>query len=269
MRSALAVVLVLGLPPAAQAADLFDLPILRGSSGPELGPPGYSRWDGFYAGAQAGYQAAKMNFGNSSGEMIAHILRNTTLENEARVSDWTVLPSTTTSGTSWGGFVGYNMQWESAVIGLELNYDRSGLSGSASDALGRTVGTSAGPYSVQLSSTSSLRINDVGTARLRGGWSAGWFMPYMFAALAVARVDVESTVTVNALEVNTGNRLNQTQRQVENGAFAYGYAFGVGVDVALMSNLFVRAEWEYLKITHDGGSDADVNTIRGGVGVKF
>lgn len=269
MRSALAVVLAIGLVPAAQAADLFDMPILRGSSGPELGPPGYYRWDGFYAGVQAGYQAAKMNFGNSTGDMVAHILRNTTLENEARPSDWTVLPSTTTSGTSWGGFVGYNMQWENAVLGLELNYDRSGLNGSASDALSRSVGTSVGPYSVGLTSQASLKIQDYATARVRGGWSAGWFMPYMFAAVAVARVDVEQVVTVNAFEQNSGARLVQTQRRAENGAFAYGYALGVGVDVALMSNLFLRAEWEYLKITHDGGSDADVNTIRGGLGVKF
>jgi outer membrane immunogenic protein len=277
MRSALGLVVALGLVPAAQAADLFDLPILRGSSGSELGPPSYQRWDGFYAGLQAGYQASSMDFGGSTSDQIAYILRNTTLENEAQVSRWTVLPSTATSGTSYGGFVGYNMQWENAVLGLELNYDRSSLRGQAADSIGRSTTVSDGYfYSVQVASQASLRVQDYVTARARVGWAGTWFMPYMFAAIAVARVDAvrSATVSLTGTDISGAGRPNvalapTTQADRSDGAFAYGYAVGIGADVALTSNLFLRGEWEYLKLTYSGGYEADINTLRGGLGVKF
>lgn len=277
MRSAVGIVLALGLVPAAQAADLFDLPILRGSSASELGPPSYQRWDGVYAGVQAGYQAASMDFGGSTRDQIAYILRNTTIENEARVSTWTVLPSSATSGTSYGGFVGYNMQWENAIIGFELNYDRSNLNGSASDSIARSYLVSTGYfYNVLVSSQASLRVQDYVTARARVGWDGGWFMPYMFGAVAVARVDAvrAATVTTSATDVSGLGRPNigsgpTTQADRSDGAFAYGYAVGLGADVAITSNLFLRGEWEYLKLTYNGGYAADINTLRGGLGVRF
>ena len=277
MRSVLGAVLALAVIPAAHAADMFDLPILRGSSTREFGPPSYQRWDGFYAGLQAGYSAASMDFGGSTSDQVAYILRNTALENEAQVSSWTVLPSTATSGTSYGGFVGYNMQWENAVIGLELNYDRSNLTGQASDSISRAVTTSTGYfYNVHVASQASLRLQDYVTARARVGWSGGWFMPYMFGAIAVARVDVvrSATVTTSAVDVSGMGRPNlnagpTTQADRADGAFAYGYALGLGADVAVTSHLFLRGEWEYLKLTYSGGYEASINTLRAALGARF
>ena len=96
---------------------------------------------------------------------------------------------------------------------------------------GRVALKLASPRLLHKSDAGALRL-DLGTdearaAYLRGGWDGGWFMPYMFGALAVARVDVAQSVTVNALEINSGARLNQTPQQVANGAFAYGYAVGL------------------------------------------
>lgn len=274
MRRVLAAVLAFGLVHEARAADMpfdlpFDIPVLRGSSGPEIGPPAYHRWSGFYFGGQAGYSAASLDFGNSTSDLIAFILRDTALENQAQVSQWTVLPGTATSATGFGGFVGYNAQWEDVVLGLELNYDRSDLRASASDTIVRSVTVSTGVNDVQLTSQASFRLQDYVTARVRGGWNAGWFMPYAFGAVAVARVDVASSATVNVLEQASGATLDETRSETADGAFAYGWAAGLGLDFALMSNIFLRAEWEYLKLTYSGGYDASINTIRAGVGLKF
>jgi opacity protein-like surface antigen len=46
-----------------------------------------------------------------------------------------------------------------------------------------------------------------------------------------------------------------------------GYSAGVGVDVALVAGLFLRAEWEYARFT--GVVDTSINTVRAGVGYKF
>jgi opacity protein-like surface antigen len=47
----------------------------------------------------------------------------------------------------------------------------------------------------------------------------------------------------------------------------YGYTAGLGVDVNLISNLFLRAEWEYVRFTTQ--VDTNVNTVRAGLGYKF
>lgn len=248
MRRVLVGVLMLGAASAAQAADMpFDIPTLRGSDGPEIGPPTYYRWDGFYFGAQAGYNSASLNFFRA----IADLQRNMTLEQRE-------VPELSTSGNSFGAFVGYNMQWDDAVVGFELNYDNSNLRGAVTD----TFHTFNG---VTMTSTASLRLHDYVTARVRGGWSAGWIMPYIFGAVAVARLDVASAVTLDGPQFN-GPRTVQDTR---DNAFAYGYAAGLGVDMMLIGGLFVRAEWEYLKLIYDVGYEASVNTIRGGLGWKF
>ena len=33
----------------------------------------------------------------------------------------------------------------------------------------------------------------------------------------------------------------------------YGYSLGLGTEVMLMSGLFMRAEWEYVRFTSQGG----------------
>jgi outer membrane immunogenic protein len=41
----------------------------------------------------------------------------------------------------------------------------------------------------------------------------------------------------------------------------------VGVDMMLVSCLFLRAEWEYIRFT--SAVDTDINTFRVGLGYKF
>jgi opacity protein-like surface antigen len=60
---------------------------------------------------------------------------------------------------------------------------------------------------------------------------------------------------------------NLTQTDAMNSHFIYGYSAGLGVDVMLMSCLFLRAEWEYVRFT--SSIDTDVNTVRVGLGYKF
>ena len=113
-------------------------PVLRGTVS-----PGYVRWDGWQAGIQAGFGNMNADFGNSTSSMVAFILRNSTLESEGHPSSWTTLPSNTTTGPVFGGFVGYNWQWSELVVGWDLAYKRpASLNSSASDSLRRLFDTS-------------------------------------------------------------------------------------------------------------------------------
>ena len=47
----------------------------------------------------------------------------------------------------------------------------------------------------------------------------------------------------------------------------YGYSAGLGVDVMVVGGLFLRAEYEYQRVTSD--IESNVNSVRAGLGYKF
>ena len=53
----------------------------------------------------------------------------------------------------------------------------------------------------------------------------------------------------------------------QNSHLIYGYSGGLGVDIMLMSCLFLRAEWEYVRFTST--IETSINTVRVGLGYKF
>lgn len=256
----------------ANAADMGEM--LRGSS-TVIAAPGGTRWDGFYVGGQVGIVYSGTDFGNSTRSLVAFMLRNTTLENEIRPSDWTTLGKADTTGSSYGAFVGYQTQWEGAVVGIEANYNRTNLSVSATDSIARQVATSDGyNNSVRINGTSSIHLTDYGTLRVRGGWAAGSFMPYAFAGFALGRADVSRTAQVIATGFDVNGfglpySFNQTATEAKNGDFAYGYAFGFGVDMCVIQNVFVRGEYEYVQFGEFNDLKTHIHTIRAAAGFKF
>ena len=127
------------------------------------------RWDGWHAGIQAGFGNMNADFGNSTSSLVAFILRNSTLEAEAAPSTWTTLPSNTTTGPVFGGFVGYNWQWSELVVGWALAYKHpSSLNSSTANSLERLFTTSDGvEHDVTITATSSFKLVDYATLRAR------------------------------------------------------------------------------------------------------
>jgi opacity protein-like surface antigen len=266
----------LGLLTLATSSFAADLPILRGSAGPLMGSPAYYPWGGFYVGGQGGWSANGVDFGNSSGPLLAYALRNTDIENDFRVSTWTTLSNQDTTGVGYGAFAGYNFQWDDAVFGVELNYTSTSLKVSAADSM-RRVGmvTSANvEHDVTVTAAASLKITDLATVRGRAGWAAGPVMPYVTLGLAIARGDVEKSANVidNWCDFSTPRRcalFTPSQTANKAGAFAYGFAVGGGLDYAILPNLFLRAEYEYLGFADFNDMKVYVSTFRGGAALKF
>jgi opacity protein-like surface antigen len=50
---------------------------------------------------------------------------------------------------------------------------------------------------------------------------------------------------------------------------AYGFTAGLGVEVAVVQNLFVRAEWEFVEFPNISDIRVSANSARVGVGLKF
>lgn len=279
MRWVILVLVVLGFAPRAVAGD-FD--ILRGSM------PTY-HWGGVYGGAQGGYASSTVNFGLAAGPEVAFILRDTAIEQDEQISQWDVLGARDPRSTSLGGFIGYNAEWENLILGPELNYNRVSLSASSSSAIERSFVDSndipAGHnyfYTVSVGARSSLTMTDIATLRARAGWQAGNFLPYAFAGLAVGRADVSTAASVSYTAVDYPNSETPPltplpnlsygpaiQENGQNGAIAYGVAAGLGVDVALSPNLFVRGEFEYIYFAPLDGIEVSVTSARVGGGIKF
>lgn len=202
-----------------------DLPILRGSFSNEIVTPGYARWEGLTAGVQGGYSSLTADFADS----------NATLG----------LSQKTTSGGSFGAFVGYNVQWDSLVVGLDGAYNHM-------SSLEATAESTAGGNTV----FSTFELVDYATLRARAGYAFDEFLPYAFIGGAVGRINYATDVN----GVSVAGRDN---------AFSAGFVAGLGLDVALPSNIFLRGEYEFVAFSPVGGIRSQLNTGRVGVGARF
>jgi len=268
----LAICTLLAAAPGAPAAaaDLLDDSYLRGSLG-----GGPVRWDGVVLGGQLGYSSMQSNFGSSSSTQIAFILRNTTLENEAQPQNWTTLPNKLTNSKSFGVFLGYNAQWDDLVIGGDVGYNRMLKAENAvTDSISRIVTTSDSVvHNVNIQASSSIKLIDYATVRGRAGYAFGQFLPYAIFGGAVGRFNYTTTTTVSDLQQPPAPAaaipFSGTQTDGQNNKFGFGFLWGLGMDVAITPNIFLRGEWEYVSFNKIGGILTTLNTGRVGLGVRF
>ena len=224
-------------------------------------------WDGFYIGGTMGVGNSNTDFGNSAHDQIAYMLRNTTLESEQHPEDWTALGSQIGHFTTYGGFLGYNMQSGDLVLGGEIAYNRvTGNATTASDSMTRVVSLSTGTDTVAIDASSSMQLKDYGTVRGRVGYAFGQFLPYAYLGLAVGRFDYSTTV---ALTVTGTDNYSSTTTDGKNGAIVAGVDTGLGIDVALAPNIFLRGEWEFMAFAQVSGIRYTANVARAGLGLKF
>jgi outer membrane immunogenic protein len=180
---------------------------------PEL-PPDDSQplWTGFYVG---------LNVGGALGSS-----RN------AFNIDGFALPSFNTSpaGVVGGGEAGYNWQTGPWVLGLETNFEGSGLSGA------RTAPCSP-PLCGALAPSYAQKLPWFGTLRPRVGYALGNWLVYATAGGALGQVDTKATAAVGSL-VATDNR-SQTRG---------GWTIGGGVEVELMAGWSAKIEYLYVDL---------------------
>jgi outer membrane immunogenic protein len=273
MRRIMLSLVALGFVQSALAAD-YGEPYLRGSQSYYVpGNPAYYRWDGFYMGGTVGATYGRGDFGQGVGSLVANILRNTTIESEAQVSSWNTLSRSDAKGISFGGFAGWNAQWENAVLGVEVNYSWTNQDVAATDSIARSFTTSDGYfYNVSVDGSAGMKVKDYGSFRARAGWVFDNIMPYGFVGLALVRGDVVRSATVDLVATRAASptlALNQTQAITSANTVGYGYALGLGADWAILPNVFLRAEYEYMSFGEIKDIKLQIQTARIGAGLKF
>jgi opacity protein-like surface antigen len=257
MRRLLLAAVMFGMASCAQAADMPDLPILRGGFSEGLSTARVN-WQGFYVGGQGSWGGSNMNFAGANDGLATGLFAYSPIDSLTLVPG---LEKSSSTSAGFGGFTGYNWQWEDVVIGVEASYLHQDLFGSSNPRAFRYL-DSNGVLQTQASSIASAELKDFGSLRLRGGYSFGSFLPYMFGGLAAGRADIYRSVS---LVGNFDPLVTATSSQKDH--FVSGYSFGLGMDVMLCAGLFMRLEYEYQRFTPT--VDINVNTVRAGLGYKF
>jgi len=277
MRRVTIALLALLFAPSAFADDLSWL-----KAPPSVGVPVVNGWAGFYLGGQVGYSSASGDFSNTTQDPLAFVLRNLALESQVGPSNWQVLGQATHSHMSFGGFVGYNTQYEHLVLGVEANYNQANLSLTAPNfPISRLTSAGGNTYIVNVTGSGSVTDLDFATLRARGGWAMGNFLPYAFGGLAVGHANVNIAATASGAE-NPQNQpcgaspptpacvpFSFTGTAGKNGEWLYGFTVGAGLDVALTKNVFLRGEYEFVQFAPIDKLQISVNTVRGGLAFKF
>lgn len=298
MRRLLLAAAMLGTVSAAHAADMPDLPILRGGFADGLSKSSHN-WDGAYVGVNGGYTTNATDFSQSVVGLTNFIFRDSVLQQPT--ASWSLLNKTNTQSTNFGAFVGRNWQWYDAILGLEGTYSYfNNLSTLTTGSNSLTIVNPPGDshaanvtdnYDVTLTGTAAAKVKDMITLRGRVGWDGGDFMPYAFMGAAVGRMDVSRSVTstvdlrqdvtnsivVGGVAVTTTTfgapqpvpAQSQSQVQRRTNAFAVGWTAGLGLEYCIWDGLFARVEYEYVRFSPVMNTQVTLNNARVGLGYKF
>jgi outer membrane immunogenic protein len=198
---------LLALGSAAAAADLPPAPQL---------PPldAAPAWTGFYAGLNVGAAfGSRRNAFSIAGFGLPTF-------------------STPLQGVVGGGEVGYNWQTGPWVLGLEANFEGSGLSGS------RNAPCLPPLCGGALAASYAQKLPWFGTLRPRVGYALGNWLFYATGGGAFGEVDTNATAAAVGSFVATDNR-SQTRG---------GWTLGGGVEVELVAGWSAKIEYLYVDL---------------------
>src|SRR5262249_6666059 len=125
------------------------------------------------------------------------------VEGDGGVAEWPLGGKVSVHGNGFGGFAGYNSQWDDVVLSAEFSYMHGNFGGSQTDSMSRFFGASGGyTDSVTYDSIATMRISDMASARARAGYAVGSFLPYVFGGIALGQADIIRTAHIYGNQVN-------------------------------------------------------------------
>jgi outer membrane immunogenic protein len=247
-----------------------DFPVLRGGFTPApmaRATDDQTQWDGFYAGGFASYSSGRFTdySATSPNSMMANFYNGSSVPALYRQAQNFVLALGSDRRAGAGGFIGYNMAFGDAVVGVEADLSWVKMSSRASqtfivsDINGPGVGYSS------LTGSSTSRLDGYATFRARAGWAYGSIMPYLTGGLAVGKGSHSSTLTLAYSATADGTLTQTTGKSL---SFVVGGTIGAGVDALIANNILLRAEYQFTKFASNA-IPLDLHTVRIGAGVKF
>ncbi len=248
-----------------------------------VGPATFTRWSGFYAGGDFSYTSALGQFSKATQPLVALALQDTVVQQQYVPSQLVTLGQGAASAFGYGGFVGYNAQWQDVITGVEAIYTHTSLSvsSSASGIVARAFSPPAGSVTSVTVGPSAGRfdLTDYGEMRGRAGYVLGNVLPYGFVGVVVGMGDYDVSTNVDATCTNATSApytptftcagFPLTPGVGQNNALLYGVSVGGGLDWALTPNIFLRGELEFVQFAPINSISVSLFNARVGAGFKF
>ena len=263
----------------ARAADYYppvphsSMPGLPAASGPQD-----FNWGGLYGGIYGSYTAGEFSAttaGSNFSNNATYSAPPVSLPLPVSLAPITFAgPSDSRGG--FGGFIGYNWLWDDVVVGLEGDFTMAGLKGTATTAFDQLSPTGNIAYRVAGTATNQFKMDNYAVLKLRAGAPMGRLMPYATAGLAIgdatANASFGGTMTTYSVASNlyTPIAVNSlTPQYVSKSSTLLGAALGVGLDYAILDNVILRAEYQFIAFNKLLGQQATLNVVKAGIGLKY
>ena len=281
MRCATAVLISTLTVTSAQAADYLRGPLPEPAHRPVQSQQ--IDWSGFYVGGTGAYTSGTVDQ-SRLGSPLANAAFPYTSGTNAMIPMIT-FGKPSLKGTGFGVFAGYNTMWDDVVLGMEGEYNRVGTDAKSSfGPIGRAVSSTSGTHlwDTTLSGTAKTRVQDYGVIRARVGAAFDRFLPYVTVGVAAGRINSTASIvgTTQEYEMQANpsgvgyTRFDHSgviagNATIKTSTTTWGYALGMGMDVAVTDNIFLRGQWEYLNFGGSKNANVSLNTFKGGLGAKF
>jgi outer membrane immunogenic protein len=214
----------------AVGASAADLPARTYGKAPAMVAPIYN-WSGFYVGLNAGGAWNDSNPRTTTLFPVAGYFADTSVPAIALVGNQRINRSGFTGGVTGG----YNWQANSALFGIEADFNYFGVKGSAT---GTALYPCCAPTSFTINSTVST--DWLATVRGRIGFLATpALLLYGTGGLAVANVKANYLFTDTFAAATESASISTTR---------YGWTAGVGGEYALMNGWSLKAEYLYVDL---------------------
>ncbi len=272
IRSLTIAALVLGSTGLGHAADLAALP-LRGAIVDQVATPS---WDGFYIAGHGGFADANIDLTKLGQNQVSYLLRDTDLLSGSDIASWTLTNPRDKRAAAYGALLGYNIQMDDAVVGVEADYSHTNLDVNSSDGLSRrlTIASTGNIYDATVLSGAKAKLTDYATLRARLGYTFGNLMPFLTAGGAVGRFQTAaSTVVVGdysnaaALPPVVDSPFGPySASDGKKNNYKLGYTAGLGLEYMFGGGIFGRVEYQYVAFNL---GKTDMHVARAALGVKF
>ncbi len=222
-------------------------------------------WTGFYAGANGGYgwSAASSTISGAAHDS-GGLLDPLDVSTAWAAPTWNF----DRTGGFAGGQVGYNLQRDRIVYGVEADLQRAGVNGAS------TTLASDDLWDVIATAHHSSTLNWLGTLRGRLGYTYDRALIYFTGGFAFGgtkdRLSLTMDDTSENLDWGTGNG-TISQSSARKDAVSTGYVLGGGLEYAIFPAWSLKGEYQYIDLgrsvlrtsvydTVDGGNSALAST---------
>jgi outer membrane immunogenic protein len=277
------------------ASAAFTIAALSAHAADMAGPPPVLRgalpasdtsidWSGFYFGGTGAYNSMSLNRDRSIGtvdELLQRLVRGSVVETGVNAMPLVERGSVRSSRIGLGGFVGYNMAIDEALVGVELDYTRAKFNSDVTgDRSGRVTSSTlpATTYDWTAQTRRESKITEFATVKARMGYAWGNFLPYVAGGVAIARASENRSAQISGTQyelltcpppAGCPTAYPMPIREGTRTDFKFGYAVAIGADMALSSNVFLRAELQHVRFPDIAGTTAQLNQAKVGAAVKF